>query len=262
MKHLGLHNSKTFKTDKLKYSLVRVTHSIAFEGLAENCTDTECEQDVIASACPPDSIPDPDNPSSGGCVCSSARCLPPPRCTPPATHRLQRPASGEPSNCCDVYECVEPPAVNCSTVVCADDAPKACPADSYRLPAHKAPEECCSQPQDCQCLPEPCRLPDCQPPLWPKVVRPGNGNPGSCCALFKCVENESNNTCREEEQSWRESECTLCTCKNGLKLCETDPPCPQLPDGCSKTRVPKGKCCPVCMDRPGQLVTSLYSNKK
>ncbi|RZF38021.1 hypothetical protein LSTR_LSTR006420 [Laodelphax striatellus] len=219
------------------------------EGLSGNCTDSDCEQDVIASACPPDSIPDPANPAEGGCVCSTDRCLPPPTCTPPATHRLQRPASGEPSNCCDVYECVDPPAVNCSSVTCPEEGGP-CPADSYRLPAHRAEGDCCSLPQECQCLPEPCRLPECQPPLWPKVVRPGNGNPGSCCALFKCVENESNNTCTDEEQSWRESECTLCTCKNGLKLCETDPPCPQLPEGCSKTRVPKGKCCPVCMDGP------------
>lgn len=65
---------------------------------------------------------------------------------------------------------------------------------------------------------------------------------------------ESNETCTLDDgkvvidgATWSKSECTLCSCKNGLVLCEPNPHCPKLPGGCSKIRVPKGKCCPVCL---------------
>lgn len=229
--------------------------SIISEGIATNCSQPSCQDELEAAACPPDSVPDLNSPGSG-CICAN-KCPSPPTCIPPAVSHLQRSATGEPSNCCDLYECVSPPERNCSQVICDNIEQVPCPPDSYRLPAIKSPEECCSVPQGCQCLPEPCRPLECKPPHWAKVVRPGDQKPGSCCPLYKCVENESNETCLLDDEkvvndgaTWKKSECTLCTCKSGVVFCEKNPPCPPLPDGCSKTILHTGKCCPVCIEAP------------
>ncbi|XP_075213645.1 reduction in Cnn dots 2 [Lycorma delicatula] len=225
------------------------------EGVVTNCSQPNCLDELEAAACPPDSIPDPNSPDNG-CICAD-KCPPPQSCIPPAVSHLQRPATREPSSCCDLYECISPPEKNCSQVVCDKVEQPPCPPDSNRLPAIKSAEECCSVPQGCQCSPEPCRPPECKPPLWAKVIRPGNEKPGSCCPLYKCVENESNETCTLEDgrvvhdgATWRKSECTMCTCKSGNEFCKPHPPCPPIPDDCSKTKLPEGKCCAICLERP------------
>lgn len=63
-----------------------------------------------------------------------------------------------------------------------------CPTDSYRLPNRRAPGDCCSHPQGCECLPGPCPEPDCTVGEHARVVRQGNQKPGTCCPLYKCVE--------------------------------------------------------------------------
>ena len=64
-----------------------------------------------------------------------------------------------------------------------------CPTDSYRLPNHRAPGDCCSYPQGCECLPGPCPEPDCVDGQHARAVQQGNQKPGTCCPLYKCVEN-------------------------------------------------------------------------
>jgi von Willebrand factor type C domain. len=48
--------------------------------------------------------------------------------------------------------------------------------------------------------------------------------------------------------TWWKNECIQCSCVNGLSFCaEKSPQCPELPESCHVTRVPQGKCCPVCV---------------
>ncbi|KAJ4442075.1 hypothetical protein ANN_11941 [Periplaneta americana] len=111
---------------------------------------------------------------------------------------------------------------NCSDVVCPNDG-VGCPTDSYRLPNLRAPGDCCSHPQGCECLPGSCPEPDCDEGEHARKVRPGNRKPGTCCPLFECVSNNDQVTnCMETE-------------------------CPELPASCRETRVPQGKCCPECV---------------
>lgn len=75
---------------------------------------------------------------------------------------------------------------NCSDVTCPDED-VTCPMDSYRLPNHRAPGDCCSRPQGCECLPRPCLEPDCIDGEHARAVQQGNQKPGTCCPLYKCV---------------------------------------------------------------------------
>lgn len=225
-----------------------------------NCTEGGCNDDII---CPPDSTHDVTSPT-GGCVCVPERCVTPP-CHYPSTRKLKKAASGDPGDCCDVYECVPPPELNCSQVVCPKEEEE-CPADSYRLPSHKSAEECCTVPQGCQCLPAPCPVGECAPGTWAKVVRPGSGKPGTCCPLYKCVAAESNTTCvsdgkvMQNGSTWWRTQCNQCRCINGLIFCNSTPKCDPLPSGCTTTIVPSGECCPVCADEdakpPGGCVSA------
>lgn len=90
-----------------------------------------------------------------------------------------------------LYKCfLTVPDKNCSDVICPDEVEK-CPEDSYRLPAYKSPEDCCLTPQNCKCLPRECKQRVCPPGQHPKIVRPGNGRPGTCCPLYDCISDKS-----------------------------------------------------------------------
>jgi hypothetical protein len=65
---------------------------------------------------------------------------------------------------------------------------------------------------------------------------------------------ELNDTCALDGDVWKngstwwKNECTQCSCNNGLSFCaERSPQCPELPASCQVTKVPQGKCCPVCV---------------
>ncbi|XP_069696769.1 cysteine-rich motor neuron 1 protein-like [Periplaneta americana] len=188
-----------------------------------NGTSGECEGLLSddEAPCPPDSVSsDPSVPGSA-CVCAPARCVQP-VCRFGTTRQLRRTGTNSPGNCCDVYECEQPREKNCSDVVCPNDG-VGCPTDSYRLPNLRAPGDCCSHPQGCECLPGSCPEPDCDEGEHARKVRPGNRKPGTCCPLFECVSNNDQVTnCMETE-------------------------CPELPASCRETRVPQGKCCPECV---------------
>lgn len=80
---------------------------------------------------------------------------------------------------------------NCADVICPEEAEK-CPEDSYRLPAYKSVEDCCLTTQSCQCLPKvECKPTECPRGHHARIVRPGNGKPGTCCPLYDCVADQS-----------------------------------------------------------------------
>lgn len=203
--------------------------------------------------CPPDSVPsDPSVPGSP-CECAPAHCRQP-VCRFGSTRELRRTGTKLPGDCCDVYECVQPKDKNCSGVTCPEEGVD-CPTDSYRLPNRRAPGDCCSHPQGCECLPGPCPEPDCADGEHARVVRQGTQRPGTCCPLYKCVQHELNDTCVLDGDVWKngstwwKNECTQCSCNNGLSFCAERPlQCPELPVSCRVTRVPQGKCCPVCVE--------------
>ncbi|XP_063236838.1 cysteine-rich motor neuron 1 protein-like isoform X2 [Bacillus rossius redtenbacheri] len=197
--------------------------------------------------CPPDSAPD----SNGTCACLEERCARP-TCKYGARRELRRRGSGLPGDCCDVYECVSPRERNCSGVWCPDEKLD-CPRDSYRLPSHRAPGDCCSVPQGCQCLPAPCPIASCAPGQHANVVRLGNGRPGTCCPLFECVPKDADEGCITEAglavangSSWWKDECTQCSCDAGKMLCAVTH-CPEAPASCSEVRKMPNECCPVCV---------------
>nr|CAD7261285.1 unnamed protein product [Timema shepardi] len=154
-----------------------------------NCTSNHhsgvsgpCEPSELDEApCPPDSVLNDEE----ECVCATGRCLEP-VCRYGSKRVLQRTGSGVPGDCCDVFECVLPREKDCEDVVCPEEG-RECPLDSYRLPSHRAPGDCCSVPQGCQCLPAPCPVANCSPGSYARVVRPGSEKPGTCCPLFECV---------------------------------------------------------------------------
>lgn len=61
-----------------------------------------------------------------------------------------------------------------------------CPADSYQLPSHKSPGDCCLTAQGCQCLPS-CEVPNCAPELALVTIELGTGKPGKCCNVYECA---------------------------------------------------------------------------
>lgn len=220
-----------------------------------NTTTGDCGEVLLddETPCPPDSVPsDPSVPGSP-CECTPARCIQP-VCRFGSTSELRRMGTKTPGDCCDVYECVQPKDKSCSNVTCPDEDVN-CPTDSYRLPNHRAPGDCCSRPQGCECLPGPCPEPDCVDGQHARAVQQGNQKPGTCCPLYKCVENELNDTCNLDGDIWKngstwwKNECIQCSCINGLSFCaEKSPQCPELPASCRVTQVPQGKCCPVCVE--------------
>ncbi|KAK6623653.1 hypothetical protein RUM43_009505 [Polyplax serrata] len=130
---------------------------------------------------------------------------------------------------------------NCSDVICPDEVEK-CPEDSYRLPAYKSPEDCCLTPQNCKCLPRECKQRVCPPGQHPKIVRPGNGRPGTCCPLYDCISDKKlNDSClvnnshhMENGTTWQKDPCTICSCLNGYLFCKasTSGNCTENPAGC------------------------------
>nr|CAD7197555.1 unnamed protein product [Timema douglasi] len=245
-----------------------------------NCTSNHqsgvsgpCEPPELDEApCPPDSVLNDEE----ECVCARGRCLEP-VCRYGSKRVLQRTGSGVPGDCCDVFECVLPRAAHqtlsvkllnyiffpllyltlekdCEDVVCPEEG-RECPLDSYRLPSHRAPGDCCSVPQGCQCLPAPCPVANCSPGSYARVVRPGSEKPGTCCPLFECVPIDTNNnaSCLIDDKletngsTWWKDECTSCTCDEGQIYCTITPQCPELPPTCTVTRIPPKQCCPVCV---------------
>ncbi|EEB16886.1 hypothetical protein Phum_PHUM442980 [Pediculus humanus corporis] len=145
-----------------------------------NCSNGNCDDSDDDEKCPPDSILDGD----GTCRCEFRHCFQP-ICRAPAQSVLRKKSNSVPGDCCDVYECVSHDK-NCSDVICPEEV-ETCPEDSYRLPAYKSPEDCCLKPQSCQCLPRECKQRICPEGQHSRIVRPGNGKPGTCCPLYDCI---------------------------------------------------------------------------
>ncbi|XP_065201867.1 cysteine-rich motor neuron 1 protein-like isoform X3 [Planococcus citri] len=222
----------------------------------ENCNSQDCNR------CPPDSLLSSD----GECKCDPTKCpANPVTCSPGLVRQLIRNSSTKPGYCCDVYVCVEENGKNCTGVVCSPMP--SCPPDSYQLPAHKSPGDCCSIPQGCQCMPN-CEMPSCEPELVLVVIERGTGEPGGCCPVYECskppelkhedvVANSEPHGCRTEDgklvengHTWTNSDpCTACVCQNGQAVCRT-----YLCQACLNPVFDEKECCPTCLDTHPQPV--------
>ncbi|BES89565.1 Cysteine rich transmembrane BMP regulator 1 [Nesidiocoris tenuis] len=222
-----------------------------------NCSDSgECDDD---QPCPTDSHLDPD---TSVCTCTPGHCAPP-RCPFKSKLLLTRNATHTPGDCCDVYKCISSSEDSCAGVVCPTDEPE-CPPDSSRLPKSMKDGDCCSVPRGCECF-RCTPSTSCPPGQTSKVIRPGNGQPGSCCPIYECQpqKDSKDNTCifngeeKPDGSKWMKNQCSECTCTGGTVMC-TAINCPPPPKECTKTTLPKGECCPVCI-HPNDPADSPYT---
>lgn len=51
----------------------------------------------------------------------------------------------------------------------------------------------------------------------------------------------------ESGTHFAKSQCIGCTCEDGIIHCSTSVACPELPPDCPATRIPSGRCCPLCV---------------
>lgn len=209
-----------------------------------NCSVEDCSE---KQDCPPDS----ELVDGWSCSCVKDKCSQPPDCHYKSKRVLKHKASGVPGNCCDIYECVYHAEVNCTDVICPT-IEEECPSDSYRLPNTQEEGECCSKPMGCACFPATCHPLVCPKGKVHKMVRPGNGKPGTCCPLYQCYP-QANLSCSHNGKvvdsgtKWKKTECIECTCNNGFIHCVPAVICPELPTDCPATRLPPGECCPLCI---------------
>uniref|UniRef100_A0A8D8VYB3 Cysteine-rich motor neuron 1 protein n=1 Tax=Cacopsylla melanoneura TaxID=428564 RepID=A0A8D8VYB3_9HEMI len=209
-----------------------------------NCTGVEC--DTPSPSCPSDSTL-----HDGNCTCDTSLCKAPPICYDHQQLVLVKSSSKRPGDCCDVYECLTKPDVNCSTVQCPQQ-PDQCPGDSYQLPTSWHVGDCCGKALGCQCLPS-CAPPSCGPDEEIRVVRVGTGTPGSCCPIYECIAKGLTESC-VNGTTWS-ADCEDCQCERGIKFCKPVQ-CPGLPDPCIKAHRPPGQCCPVCLGEIKEESTS------
>uniref|UniRef100_A0A0A9Z851 Cysteine-rich motor neuron 1 protein n=2 Tax=Lygus hesperus TaxID=30085 RepID=A0A0A9Z851_LYGHE len=222
--------------------------SSANDTVGLNCSGTDdCGDEP---PCPADSTL---NAQTEKCVCSAEHCSLP-RCPVKSKRMLTHNATGVPGDCCDVYECISESEVNCTGVVCPKDE-EVCPSDSSRLPKSLKEGDCCGVSHGCECF--PCSPPSpsfCLPTQTIKVLRPGNRKPGTCCPVYECqpLKGSKAKVCiydheeKPDGSKWKKNQCSECTCIGGMVHCATN--CPPLPDGCVSTTIPKGHCCPICIN--------------
>ncbi|XP_043914857.1 cysteine-rich motor neuron 1 protein isoform X2 [Protopterus annectens] len=220
-----------------------------------DCSKARCEVQ-FSPRCPEDSIliegyapPGECCPLPSRCVCNPAGCL---RkvCQPGYLNIMVSKASGKPGECCDTYECKPVFSVDCSTVECPSVQQVTCPADSYETQVRLTADGCCALPTRCECIPEICRVPNCEAGTVPRIVSHGDGTPGKCCDTYECV-SELKPACifngveYHDGDMFRMDACRFCRCQGGVSICFMAQ-CGEL--NCDRYYVPEGECCPVCED--------------
>uniref|UniRef100_A0A3Q4G7T6 Cysteine-rich motor neuron 1 protein-like n=1 Tax=Neolamprologus brichardi TaxID=32507 RepID=A0A3Q4G7T6_NEOBR len=207
-----------------------------------------------------------------------AECCPsvPPQCTCDfgACHKPQCPsgqhpvslgqASGQPGDCCDVYECqkgnfTDEHATHCScsnnsnfTVDCVHSGKEYSEGEVYRM------DPCWL----CQCRggisfcsKAECAELDCENFYIPE---------GECCPVcigthicfiiqLNCASCWVNNKLRAHEEQWKEDDCTFCQCVDGEPHC-TAMACKQ---SCHNPVKIPGECCPFCEEPSYETVSPL-----
>uniref|UniRef100_A0A3Q2VQU4 Cysteine rich transmembrane BMP regulator 1 n=1 Tax=Haplochromis burtoni TaxID=8153 RepID=A0A3Q2VQU4_HAPBU len=185
-----------------------------------------------------------------------AECCPsvPPQCTCDfsACHKPQCPsgqhpvslgqASGQPGDCCDVYECQK------VTPKCVHSGKEYSEGEVYRM------DPCWL----CQCRggisfcsKAECAELDCENFYIPQ---------GECCPVCIDVSMDSteascwvNNKLRAHEEQWKEDDCTFCQCVDGEPHC-TAMACKQ---SCHNPVKIPGECCPFCEEPSYETVSPL-----
>ncbi|XP_078589548.1 cysteine-rich motor neuron 1 protein-like isoform X1 [Branchiostoma floridae x Branchiostoma japonicum] len=235
-----------------------------------DCSKARCAI-VFSPRCPDDSILIEGYTPAGECCPLASRC----ECNPSGClERMCRPGyervlvskgKGEPGECCDKYECrpmlpVASEPEDCSSVVCPEFLLK-CPPDSEPVPSDQPEDSCCPLPPSCECRAGICEeTSQCEEGTVRRVIKKGEGKPGSCCDVFECVP-ANNSTCMHngteysEGETFRPDPCHFCKCSGGLSFCFTAQ-CGDLQ--CQNYYVPDGECCPICEDPWPGPVTNLF----
>lgn len=150
--------------------------------------------------------------------------------------------------------CSESPELvidKCRNVVCPKEE-ESCPPGSFPLPWKRAKDDCCSKPTGCMCLPLTCEKPKCLPNERLKLVKTGDGKPGSCCPTYQCVAEDSHclyqGSVYLDGQEWKSDECTICSCKGNVTFCNSIQcnTSDTSSSSCAQMKVPPGECCAVC----------------
>ncbi|GAB6026926.1 Cysteine-rich motor neuron 1 protein [Chamberlinius hualienensis] len=156
--------------------------------------------------------------------------------------------------------CAESPELltvaDCVDVKCPKAEKPLCPSDSFPLPRKMAEGDCCSKPSGCMCLPLSCEEPKCLPNQRLKLIKAGDGNPGSCCPTYQCVTDDShcvaNGVVYFDGEEWKSDICTICKCKGNVTFCNsiqcnhTSDTSSSTSSSCAQMKVPPGECCAVC----------------
>uniref|UniRef100_A0A7E4UPE0 Cysteine-rich motor neuron 1 protein n=1 Tax=Panagrellus redivivus TaxID=6233 RepID=A0A7E4UPE0_PANRE len=241
----------------------------------EPCLKAKCDV-LFTPKCPDDSRlevikSDEDEccPKKGTCVCDAEKCA---AKSAACLHGYERvmiqEGTGEPGNCCDEYECREPP-IDCTAVDCddsMDELPEECPGDSFRPLSYIPDGACCPIQPACRCKPGLCQPVHCPAGQSALISAKGDGSPGTCCDIFTCVapsslsktktagtivhrnlrcfDAHSNQTFAEGATFFR-SACETCECRSGIVRCK-QMQCPHIgADKCSVGHK-EDECCPVC----------------
>lgn len=178
------------------------------------------------------------------CTCDFSTCHRPQCPTGQRAERTSR-ASGQPGDCCDVYECQK------VTPKCIHNGKEFVEGDMYRM------DPCWL----CQCRggisfcsKAECVELDCENFYVPE---------GECCPICIDVELLStdstmascwvNNKLRTHEEKWKEDDCTFCQCVDGEPHC-TAMACKQ---SCQNPVKIPGECCPFCEEPSYETVSPL-----
>ncbi|KAK3092312.1 hypothetical protein FSP39_001164 [Pinctada imbricata] len=204
---------------------------------SEKCRSVMCPW-TRGKDCPADSYKLPSKPSEDGCCyqpqeCACKKC-PPVLC--PLGSRVQVLESGrsKPGRCCTQYQCLNETELGCHSDMTGKDYKD---GETWKL------DKCSSC--TCQRGITFCKRQTCNNvTVCPYMEIPEN----ECCPVCKGCLTESGRIVNNSD-SWRENDCTTCTCVSGVaqcnsELCETK---------CLNPKKVPGQCCPVCLgDKTGQ----------
>ncbi|KAL1124532.1 hypothetical protein AAG570_001158 [Ranatra chinensis] len=211
-----------------------------------NCTGVVCP--LKEGECPPDSYRLPGRQAHEGDCCSvpqGCACLPGP-CPPPPTNcpkghspNVTTLGTGQPGSCCPQYRC-QPQESN---LTCLDEGAEY--ANGWKWKRNECTE--------CKCTKGfvLCRNTETCPPVPPACT--STSTPvGQCCPV--CTSDKEitpvkpggcksgSGVIHENGASWKEDDCTSCTCVGGYRKCHAAM-CHQT---CPNATYVKGECCPRC----------------
>uniref|UniRef100_A0A3B4B6R0 Cysteine-rich motor neuron 1 protein n=1 Tax=Periophthalmus magnuspinnatus TaxID=409849 RepID=A0A3B4B6R0_9GOBI len=218
---------------------------------ALRCSDVTCPP-LAASNCPSDSVLTRSfTPPAGCCPAIAPQCTCDfSTCHKPLCPTGQRPertsqASGQPGDCCDVYECQK----GNSTM--------------HRGGYFGCFKKGATNQQMCEVCttgPVPCEIPlhefgfICLTKATPTLRL----KPPFCYLLItpKCMHNGKEFA---EGDVYRMDPCWLCQCRGGISFC-SKAECAEL--DCENFYIPEGECCPVCIGKLNNTMASCWVNNK